>query len=250
MSAWTFIILLSVIGLGTYFQTVTGFGVGMIVMGVTSGFDLVSVPFIATVLSFVMLVNSAVALHGKLHHIDWRIATAVMVGLIPSSIIGVLLLDYMDAEFSRLLQILLGVVIVYSGAQFAFRPRTLKQISSKTSFVISGFLSGLFGGMFAIPGPPVIFLFYRQPMTIALIRYMLLLVFALMSLVRTVFVMAQGNLDSSTFLVSALGIPVVALATVAGRKFPPPVPAEAMRRIAYTSLVVIGLSLIASAIAM
>ena len=37
MSIETAAALLAVIAVGTYFQTVTGFGLGMIVIGVTSG---------------------------------------------------------------------------------------------------------------------------------------------------------------------------------------------------------------------
>lgn len=247
MSTWLILSLLTVIAIGTYFQTVTGFGLGMIVMGVTSGFDLASVPYTATVVSFVTMVNSSVALTGKLHHIDWPVARAVMIGVIPSSILGVILLDYLNAGFSQILQLLLGGVIVYSGIIFALRPRQHKKKSSTPSFFITGFFSGLFGGLFGMAGPPVIFHFYRQPMTLVVVRHMLLLIFALSAVTRTLFVMAQGRMDSSTFLVSVLAVPVVALMTMFARKYPPPLPPEAIRRIAYAVLVLIGLSLIAGA---
>lgn len=134
MSLEIIIALLTVIAVGTYFQTVTGFGLGMIVMGVTSGFDLVSVPFIATVISFVTLMNSAVALPGKLHHIDWPAARAVLLGVVPSIVVGVLLLEYLSSQFARLLQFMLGAAIIYSGLVFAFRASQLKVKSSNRSF--------------------------------------------------------------------------------------------------------------------
>lgn len=247
MSLWLILTLLAIIAIGTYVQTVTGFGLGMIVMGVTSGFDLVSVPYIAMVISFVSMVNSGVALPGKMHLVDWPIARAVMIGVVPASILGVVLLDYLAADFSRALQFMLGVVIIYSGVLFAFRPRQLKATSSLLSFFFTGFSSGLFGGLFGMAGPPVIFHFYRQPMTLAVVRTMLLLIFALTSSTRTLFVMAQGQMDSSTFLVSILAVPLVALVTIIGRKFPPPLPPESMRRLAYIALVLIGLGLLISA---
>lgn len=40
MTADKLAILIAVIGAGSYFQTVTGFGLGMIVVGAASGFEL------------------------------------------------------------------------------------------------------------------------------------------------------------------------------------------------------------------
>lgn len=247
MSIGLLCLLLAVIAAATYFQTVTGFGLAMIVMGVTSGFGLVPVPYIATVVSFVMLVNSGVALPGRLHQIDWPVALIIMLGIVPSGILGVLLLDYLSTDFSRLLEFLLGVVIVYSGITSAFQPPQLKTKSSAFSFFTSGFFSGLLGGMFGMPGPPIIFHLYRQPIPLIVVRNMLLLIFAMISATRTLFVMAQGQLDPDTYLVSVLAIPVVALMTIVAHKYPPPLRTEAIRRIAYTVLVIIGVALMIGA---
>lgn len=247
MSLWIYAALFLIIATGSYFQTVTGFGLGMIVIGVSSGFDLVSVPFIANVVSIVTLVNSGVALHGKLHHLDRRIIGAVMLGLVPSSIAGVLLLDYLNDGFTRVLQLLLGIAIIYSGVQFAFRPTQLKHTSKPSSFVFSGLLSGLFGGLFGMAGPPVIFLFYRQPMPLVAIRSMLLLIFAASAAVRTLYIVGQGQQDSHSLGVALMAIPIVAIMTIVGRKYPPALPPTQLRRMAYSVLVIIGIGLLISA---
>lgn len=249
MSIDILIALLAVIAIGTYFQTVTGFGLGMIVMGVTSGFELVPVGVVAAVVSLVTLVNSAVALPGKLHHIDWQAARAVLAGVVPAIVAGVLLLDYLSVVAARLLQFLLGATIIYSGIVFALRPTQLAERSSTRSFFVSGFFSGLFGGLFGMAGPPVIFHFYRQPMELVTVRNMLLLVFACTSGCRTLFVAAQGRLDAETGLLAGLAVPLVALATVVGRRYPPPFSPTMMRRIAFGVLIVIGMGLVATALA-
>lgn len=66
------LLLLTLMGAASYFQTVTGFGLGMIVMGAASGMNLAPVASVAALVSLVSLANSAAALPGKLHHIDWR----------------------------------------------------------------------------------------------------------------------------------------------------------------------------------
>lgn len=71
MSAWTLAIepgallgTLAIMGVAGYLHTVTGFGLGMIVMGAAGGLGIASVPVLAAVVSLVTLVNSAVALPG------------------------------------------------------------------------------------------------------------------------------------------------------------------------------------------
>ncbi|MDI9701591.1 hypothetical protein QM312_37460, partial [Burkholderia cenocepacia] len=59
MTADKLAILIAVIGAGSYFQTVTGFGLGMIVMGATSGFGLAPLATVATLMSVVSLANGA-----------------------------------------------------------------------------------------------------------------------------------------------------------------------------------------------
>lgn len=248
MSIDTLIPLLAVIVVATYFQTVTGFGLGMIVMGATNGFDLAPMPLVAAVISLVTLVNSGVALPGRLHLIDWPAARAVLLGVLPSIVAGVMLLDYLSSSGSMVLKFLLGATITYSGVVFALKPTQLAERSSDRSFFLSGLFSGLSGGLFGMAGPPVIFQFYRQPIELPAVRCMLLLVFAFTSSTRTVFVATQGGLTRDVWLLAAFSVLLVALATFAGRRYPPPVAPATMRRVTFSVLIVIGISLMVSAI--
>lgn len=226
-----------------YFHTVTGFGLAMIVMGMASGMGVASVAALASIISIVTLVNSAVALRGNLHHIEWRTAGSLLLGVLPASVLGVVLLEYLSSAAADLVQVLLGAVIVYGGLNFAWRPQPLEKVSSQPNFVYYGFLGGLVGGMFAIPGPPLIFQFYRQPMTLPQIRSYLIFLNAFIAGARTLFVGWQGGLTEEIWVLSGLCIPVVALATLAGRHYPPPFSAHTMRRIAFAVLVLVGLGL-------
>lgn len=232
--------LLGVIAIGTYFQTVTGFGLGMIVIGVSSGFGLAPISLVAAIISLVTLMNSAVALPGRLHHVDWPAMRFVLGGVLPSAVAGVLLLEYMSVAAATLLQLLLGITIIYSGVVFMLRPEPLVQRSSNRSFFFSGFLSGLFGGLFGMAGPPVIFHFYRQPFDLAMVRHMLLLTFAFTAGTRTVFAGTRGTFTPEVWVLIGFTVPLVALATLAGRRYPPPFSQLTMRRIAFGVLVVIG----------
>lgn len=166
-----------------------------------------------------------------------------MLGVIPASILGVLVLEYLSSEATDIVQLLLGAVIVYGGVSFAWRPKPLTTISSQANFTYYGFLGGLVGGMFAIPGPPLIFQFYRQPMTMVQIRTFLIFLNAVIAGARTLFVGWQGGLTQEVWMLSALCFPVVALATLLGRRYVPPFSPDAMRRIAFVVLVLMGVGL-------
>ncbi|WP_416053300.1 sulfite exporter TauE/SafE family protein [Cupriavidus basilensis] len=232
--------LLALMGAASYFQTVTGFGLGMIVMGATSGLDLAPVATVATLVSLVTLANSAVALPGKLHHIDWRAVGAATLGILPSVVAGVLILDYLSSAAAGILQWLLGAVVLYGGVSAALRPAPLPRRSGNRSFFVSGILGGLLSGMFGVSGPPLIFQFYRQPLSLVEIRCALILVFTATSVTRTLFSAWQGQLSADIWIQAALAVPVVALTTMAARRFPPPLSAVATQRIAFGVLVMIG----------
>ncbi|NMG75216.1 sulfite exporter TauE/SafE family protein [Aromatoleum diolicum] len=248
MNAETLLPLILVIAVATYFQTVTGFGLGMIVMGATSGMHLASVATVAAVVSLVTLTNSVVALPGRLHDIDWRAARAASVGILPAIVTGVLLLEYLSSAAAGVLQLLLGIVIVQGSIGFALRPVQLDERSSDFSFAASGFFSGLSGGLFGVAGPPLIFQFYRQPMEPVAVRNMLLLLFTITSGTRSLYLGVQGRLDGEIWTLAAVAVPVVALATVIGRRYPPPLAARTMRRIVFLVLMLIGAYLVMSAV--
>src|SRR5699024_2656632 len=129
MSVFATAFLLFIVALGTYFQTVTGFGLAMIVIGISSGLELTRVPFIATVVSIISLANIGLALRNHIHHIHWECTNTTLMGVVPSSILSVLLLNYLNAQAKYILEFLLGLIIVYSGVIFALRPHQRKTLS-------------------------------------------------------------------------------------------------------------------------
>ena len=239
---------LLIVALGTYVQTVTGFALGMIIMGAVTGLDLAPIAFTSAIVSLLSLANCSIALRTGHHHIDKKAVGIALMGLLPTMVIGVLLLEYLSTEASQWLQLLLGSAIVYSGIAIALKPEPLEQRSSTGSFLFSGILGGAFGGLFSIAGPPLVFQFYRQPISLAAIRNSLLCLFAVMNLSRTCFIGYQGKLSEEILILSLLSLPVVALVTAFGQRFPPPFSDNSMRRFAFSLLICIGLSLIGSVV--
>src|SRR5699024_2028270 len=133
-----------------------------------------------------------------IQYIHWECTITTLLGVVPSSILGVLLLNYLNVQAKYILEFLLGLVIVYSGVIFALRPRQRKTLSRLRAFFSIGFISGLCGGLFGMPGPPIIFHMYRQPLTLVEIRNMLLLIFACTAFSRTAYEVLSSVLTETS----------------------------------------------------
>lgn len=235
---------LGIIVIGTYFQTLTGFGLGIIVIGLTVSLKLLALPVIAAVVSIVTLFNCLVALVGKPFIGELKIMLVLVLGTIPGVIAGVLLLGQLSASAANVIQGLLGAIILVAGLNFMFKPKTKTRRSTPASFWFSGFGSGLTGGLFGMAGPPIVFHLYRQPFSMDLVRSTLLMVFACTSASRTVYVFVDGSMDPEILWLSVISIPLVALATLIARRFPPPLTNPQMRKLVFTMLMLIGVYLI------
>jgi len=248
MSTETLLALLALIMFGTYVQTITGFGLGIIVIGVATALNLTSVVVIAAVVSLVALVNCAIALSKNKMKLDWQAIKFVIIGVFPGMLVGVTLLNILSVSATNILQGLLGLMILYSGLNLFISPNKQATPSSNGKFLVSGFASGLTGGLFGMSGPPLIAHFYKQPFDIKVIRNMLLMVFACTATTRSILTGLQGQLDKDVLTLTVLAIPLVILTTILGQRFPPPLSQTAMKRAVFMILMLIGVYLLALAI--
>jgi uncharacterized membrane protein YfcA len=237
-------IFLAVVACGSYIQTVTGFALGLIVMGATALFELAPLPVIAVVISLLGLANTASALKGRFREPDWKLVFAAALGLLPALLLGLWLLTTLHAEAPTQLRRLLGLFILVSGVVMMLRPQPLARVSPYWSFTAVGAMAGLFGGLFNAPGPPVVLFLYLQPLAVRVIRVTLLSLFLVSTLGRITLVTLRGELGSHELLLALLSLPVVLLFTLIGRRWPPPLGELGMRRAAFGLLVLLGLALL------
>jgi uncharacterized membrane protein YfcA len=133
------------------------------------------------------------ALRAVLRHVDWGAVGAETLGLPPAIIARVLMLDYLSVSAAHVLQLRLGIVIIISGLHVMMWPAPRSDRSGSASIFPSGVLGGILSGMYAIGGPPLINQFDRQPLQLLVIRNSLIVIFAVASLSRLLFVWAQGG---------------------------------------------------------
>ncbi|GGO86238.1 membrane protein [Marinobacterium nitratireducens] len=236
--------LLLFLALASYIQATTGFAFGLIVMASVTALGLASIETTAFIISVLSLVNTVTTLKGGLwRQLNKRAFGWILLGSAPATFAGLWLLDYSSDGQKGLLQIILGVSLVGSSLMMMYRVTQLERPSPVTAFAASGVLAGLMGGLFSTAGPPISFMMYRQPDSIAAIRATLLCLFSVAAVLRIGAVAAIGSVNESMIALSVTGAPVVWLGALVARRFPPPLSNEALRRIAFGILLFSGVFL-------
>ncbi|MEH6627742.1 MAG: sulfite exporter TauE/SafE family protein [Motiliproteus sp.] len=239
-----FIPFIIIIAFATYVQTVTGFALAMIVMGAVTSLELAPMAFTSVIISAVAVINGLTALKGNFSFLDVRRVAITCLGILPGVVLGLFLLNYMSAAFNSWLQILLGGTIISAGMMMMLKPEPLDKPSSSLTFAVCGAAGGLLAGLFSIAGPPLVYVFYRQPFELKTIRLCLMSLFLVSSIGRISIVGAQGDLTLDMLIVSLACTPAVMFFTWLGKHFPPPFSPKTMRQLAFLLLMIIGVILI------
>lgn len=244
MSAPEIAAFLCLVAFGAAVQSITGFAMGLIIMGGVGAFGLADIAFGAAVVSIVSLTNTSIALRHTYRFIDREFWRWLVTGLLPMTIAGVLLLHALSGEFYQWLRIFLGVVIISAGTLLMLRPTPFERRSGAGLVATMGCIGGLIGGMYGAGGAPLAWLMYRQPIEVNRIRATLLATFFVSTSSRLVAIGATGQFSRAILLVSLASIPVVVTVTLLASRFAHHVPDRAVRRAVFMLLVVLGASLI------
>lgn len=247
MNAISFAGFLCIVGIGSYLQAFTGFALGIFVLGAVVMLKLVSLETTAIAINIMMVVNTAVALRGNVHLMNRKLFARTLVGIIPGVPVGLWLLDTLAARNTQLLQFALGLLVFIAGATLLAQPKPRGTASSNGSFAVAGALGGVLGGLFSVPGPPVIYHFYVQPMALEQVRLTLLGIFGTISLIRLFLLGVDGSLSPDALYLGGLSIPVVAATTALFMKYPPPLSEVAVRRAVSVLLSAMGVGIFALA---
>ena len=244
METASLLAFLGLVALGSYIQTVSGFAIALIVTGATTALNLAPLAFTANVVSFVALANILTAVHRQHSHIDRAILRYGTAGVLLFTGAGLWGLNHLSSSASDTLEMLLGVVILGSGAALMIHPRLLARPSGNLAHFVAGSLGGILSGLYGAGGPPLVVHLYRQPLSFDVLRITLLAVLGSIPLIRLCMEGVAGHLDREILLLSLYSVPVSVLVTLFARRFPPPVSETNMRRFAFALLCIIGMSLI------
>lgn len=234
--------------MAAWLQTLTGFALGMILMGGAGLLGLMPLPQAAMVTSILVVTNGALVLWRGWREVDRAVLAQTLCGSFPTMLIGFALLHWLAARAVGGLQLLLGLVICAAALQLALHPRPQARRSGPAVFVIAGAAGGMLSGLFATVGPPIIWNLYRQPMALASIRVTLLAVFVSNQILRLGVAAATSGIGLPVLATAAGAIPAVILGTYSARRWPPPVSTAAIRKLAFALLMLSGLALAANGV--
>ncbi|BCH25144.1 TSUP family transporter [Mesorhizobium sp. L-8-3] len=243
MDAGGLAILLCLAAVAAYTQTLTGFALGLILMGGVGLTGVIALPDAAVLVSCLTFVNAVLVLAKGWRDVALRQFVPIIVSSLAMLFAGYALLGVMAAASIDWLKLVLGGVIVTSSLQLAMKPTQLARLSSTASFLFFGAIAGLMGGLFSTSGPPLVYHLYRQPLHPVVIRETLVAVFAVNAVVRLGVVASVGAMPSAGFWWTLLTIPVVIVTTITARRWPPPLSSLTMRRLAFVLLFLSGASL-------
>jgi uncharacterized membrane protein YfcA len=231
----------------SYVQTLTGFALGLLMMGGVGLTGVVPLPDAAVLVGILGLVNAAQVLARGWRDIARREFLLVIFVSLAFLVLGYWLLGLLLAASLDWLKLVLGLIIVLSSLQLLLRPAPYEKPSGPGSFVFFGAIAGVMGGLFSTAGPPLVYHFYRQPLRPVSIRETLVAIFAVNGILRLFLVGLAGNMPSASFWWGLLAIPVVMAFTALARLYPPPLTPTGLRRVAFCLLFLSGLSLAAPA---
>jgi uncharacterized membrane protein YfcA len=193
MSVIQYVLFLVLVGLATFCQNLTGFAFGLIFVGVAGATHLMSIADAANVACLLSVVNGVTYLRAHRQVPQWTLLKPMLV----SSVIGVIA------------GVLLGLAIVACALLLLLQKQVNAQMSGPVSLWVAGVASGLLGGLFATPGPPMVYHLYRQPLDRLVVRQCLFSMFLTCALLRLVMVAWEGGITASVLLAAALAFPVV-----------------------------------------
>jgi hypothetical protein len=249
MTAWQFAGFLLCVGVASCAQGITGFAQSLILLGLTSLFHLAPLPEMANVAMVMSLASAMVAIRAAPPgSLDKSVMRSTVSGSLFGVAAGVALLAWLDANVVFVLRLLLGLVVIACAVVVLLRREPLAQRSSTASFRAYGFASGVLGGLFSSSGPPLVYQFYRQPMSVDSVRDTLMATLAVGSLLRLVMVVGSGHFALRSLVMCAAAVPLAMGITWWIRRRPPPWSRRRVLLLVCALLMVTGVGLVGPAL--
>lgn len=249
MELTSWLMLAAIAGLASYLQTITGFAFGLIFMSAVAISGVIGIEDGATVVSILVLVNAALVLTKDRAYIAKGPFLQIAPIALATTVIGTLLLPLLLSKSVIWLKFILGAVIVVSSLQLLWLRKGAGERRPNWAFPLSGLIGGMMGGLFAIPGPPIVYALQRYLPVQREIRATLVAIFAAITILRLGLSSVLHPPAANILATAGMLAPVTILATTVAHRWPPPLSAEMLKVITVCLLVLTGILLLWPALA-
>ncbi len=244
----THLLFLLFVALAVYAQNLTGFALALILLGLVGATDLVPLVDAVNAVTVIIATTACTFLFRRWPLQFERSLWPALASSVGGAIVGTILLTWLADTAYEVLRLILGISVVLCALLLWRAAEPLKTGSSRRAFVIAGGISGLLGGMFSAPGPPLVYLMYRQPLAHARIQESLILFFGMGALLRLALVVPAGQFSIGAAQLAVEAIPVVFVVTSFAASRPPPLPLALLKGVVCLLLVATGTGMIAGSL--
>ena len=249
MELYAWIIFFLAVFVGSYIQSLIGFGMGLIIVGVSSISGGIDFSVLTAAVSLITLFNIVVSIKGHIAEIHKKMLFFMVLGQLPCIAIGLLLANHLSARAVASLELLLAIFLLISGSIMIYKPQPIATLSSVPHLIMGGAGGGITGGLFAASGPVVGWFGYRQPLELNVIRATLLSFFSIACISRTVLVGVTGGLTEQVWSLAAVSIPLTLIGAWMGTILKPKISDSELKRWVFALLILMGIYIAVRAIA-
>jgi len=236
------------VALAVYAQSLTGFALALILLGLVGVTDLVPLPDAANAVTVLIIVNALMFFYSRrTARVERAIMPAVGASLI-GAVAGMALLTFLAANAHEALRMILGISVVICAILLWRAATPFRTTSGAGYFTVVGSLAGILGGMFSAAGPPLVYAVYRQPWPLERIQESLIFSFAVGAVLRLVIMAWSGHFSNLAVVLAAEAIPITLIVTAVSATRSPPISKAAVKNIVCMLLVGSGLGMLGSSV--
>jgi uncharacterized membrane protein YfcA len=226
-----------------YAQALTGFALALILLGLIGATNLVPLTDAVNASTIIAFCSAWTFLYRRRALRIERILVPTLVASAAGIAVGALLLTWLAGTAYQVLRLVLGASIVACALSLWRAAQPLPSLSSPAVYALTGGISGLLAGMFSAPGPPLVYLLYRQPKPLAWIQQSLMVIFGLGTALRLLIVVPTGQFSLFSLQLAAEALPVVLVVTSYAARRALPLSAKLFRGLVCALLIGTGLSM-------
>lgn len=245
---WVHLFFLLFVAIAVYAQTLTGFAQSLILLGLIGATNLIPLPDAVNAATVLGFFNAWTFVYlrrpVRLERSMWPTIAGSAIGIVA----GTIIMAWLAGASYQVLRLLLGISVVVCSGLLWFAAKPLQTLSSPSTFAAVGGISGIMSGMFSTPGPPLVYLLYRQPLEPSKIQESLLLIFGIGSILRLLVVVPSGQFSLHSLQLALEALPVVVLVTFLTVRHPPPLPRHVLKAMVCILLVMTGVGMVAGAL--
>lgn len=246
MSFSAYLALAMLVMVASGIQRITGFSFSLLAVAGSMAFGIADLWEVTVVVTFLLCINATIGLITSHTKPKLALLAVVMAGVVPGTIVGLVLMYSEDSMSASTADMLLGTFMV-AAAIMLYAGSASKRRWRKPGMWALGGLAGIAGGAFGTPGPPLVYGLYRQPIPLDEIRATLFAVFLGFAVFRSGFAIYSGTLSSDMIWMFIFALPAALVGAQVGFRLIGRISAPHIRHAAIAVLLISGIVVIGRA---